>query len=316
MCKLHAWAASLVLFCSFFLCRAQAGTVAADVPQEPAALAPAVTDPASDALSSAELKQAQENLAQVRAQVASGTRPQSDLEQAQERLADAQDEELLARTLYSGRSAQQMTTDDAQTMLAAAQRRVERQAKLVEAGRQEHGRDAAAKLKALRDELDARKRVLQLAEERAAEVRQIAAMADAEQAGDSDGSSAPNELETPMIRYDGDGVFRLRELRSIERSYEDEFHERLPVSAIGETRLHRRLGLNHTGRVDVALNPDGTEGMWLRQYLESRHIPYLAFRCAIRGAATAPHIHIGPESTRLRRARRSASARRTLRALR
>jgi hypothetical protein len=64
--------------------------------------------------------------------------------------------------------------------------------------------------------------------------------------------------------------------------------------------VHRALGFDHTGRIDVALMPDSTEGVWLRRYLESKSIPYYAFRAAIAGKATAAHIHIGPGSTRLR----------------
>jgi hypothetical protein len=76
----------------------------------------------------------------------------------------------------------------------------------------------------------------------------------------------------------------------------------LPISAEGETNLHRALGFDHRGRVDVAINPNASEGMWLRHYLQSLKIPYYAFTRAIRGKATAAHIHIGPGSTRLQNA--------------
>ena len=65
------------------------------------------------------------------------------------------------------------------------------------------------------------------------------------------------------------------------------------------TAVHTALGMDHTGRVDVAVNPDSPEGIWLREYLDARAIPYYAFRVAMAGKATAPHIHIGPGSTRL-----------------
>jgi hypothetical protein len=64
------------------------------------------------------------------------------------------------------------------------------------------------------------------------------------------------------------------------------------------------MGLDHRNRVDVALNPETSEGLWLRQLLEKLHIPYLAFRSAVAGAATAPHIHIGTGSSRLKLASR------------
>jgi hypothetical protein len=69
---------------------------------------------------------------------------------------------------------------------------------------------------------------------------------------------------------------------------------------MGETAVHRALGFDHHGRVDVALYPDTTEGVWLRQYLAQNHIPYIAFRHAVPGKATGAHIHIGPMSTRLK----------------
>ncbi|MGH9585151.1 MAG: hypothetical protein ACRD4O_19710 [Bryobacteraceae bacterium] len=250
------------------------------------------------------MKSAEKNVERVKALAAEGTLAADDLAKANARLADAQDEETLARTLYSGRSAQDMTTEEAQAMIAAARRRVDRQAELVDSQKKLRGKRILprSKFAALEAELETRRRVFQLAEERLNQVQQIAAMANDESAdaGQADGEA----LLTPEIRYDGYGHFHLRELRSIERAYKTEFHERMPVTAIGETRLHRRMGLDHRGRVDVGLNPDCPQGVWLRHYLEKRHIPYLAFRCAIRGAATAAHIHIGPESTRLRRVRR------------
>lgn len=269
---------------------------------------------------------AQKNVERVKTLVAAGDLPPGDLEKAKASLADAQDEETLAKTLYSGQSAQEMTPEESKAMMTAAQRRVDRQVQLVENDRQlrRKGVLPSAKLTAAEAELATRRRVLQLADERAKQVQQIAAMADVESAdaGQSGAEQPGDELLTPEIRYDGYGHFSLRQLRSIRRAYYSEFHERLPVTAIGETRLHRRLGLNHRGRVDVGLNPDCPQGVWLRHYLEARHIPYLAFRCAIRGAATAPHIHIGPESTRLRlvrhyrRVRRHSGAAGTTEALR
>ena len=41
---------------------------------------------------------------------------------------------------------------------------------------------------------------------------------------------------------------------------------------------------------------------WLLAYLQKHDIPYYAFRTALPGRATGPHIHLGPGSTRLRAA--------------
>jgi hypothetical protein len=85
----------------------------------------------------------------------------------------------------------------------------------------------------------------------------------------------------------------------VSAAFEHRFSKPLPVSAMGETAVHRAMGFDHRGRVDVALNPDQPEGLWLRRYLEARRIPYFAFWQAAHGKATGAHIHIGPESTRL-----------------
>jgi hypothetical protein len=100
--------------------------------------------------------------------------------------------------------------------------------------------------------------------------------------------------------YEGSGEFNeRRDLAPLELAFSTKFDRPLPISAEGETEVHRALGLDHRGRVDVAVTPDGPEGTWLRQYLQTSKIPYYAFSRAIPGRATAAHIHIGPGSTRL-----------------
>jgi hypothetical protein len=61
----------------------------------------------------------------------------------------------------------------------------------------------------------------------------------------------------------------------------------------------RESGDDHHNAVDVALHPDSSEGRALINYLQGRGIPFLAFRGAIPGIATGPHIHIGSPSHRL-----------------
>jgi len=56
----------------------------------------------------------------------------------------------------------------------------------------------------------------------------------------------------------------------------------------------------------VGVSPETPEGIWLRRTLEARQIPYIAFRTAVKGSATAPHIHIGTASTRIPRSQRAA----------
>jgi hypothetical protein len=59
------------------------------------------------------------------------------------------------------------------------------------------------------------------------------------------------------------------------------------------------MGWNHRNSVDVGLHPDSAEGSALIAYLQSAGIPFLAFRGAIPGVSTGPHIHIGSPSNRL-----------------
>jgi hypothetical protein len=85
----------------------------------------------------------------------------------------------------------------------------------------------------------------------------------------------------------------------VETANERQFGASLPVSAMGQTAVHRAMGFDHSGRVDVALNPDSAEGEWLRTFLTVKRIPFFVFRQAIPGKATGAHIHIGPVSTHL-----------------
>jgi hypothetical protein len=100
-------------------------------------------------------------------------------------------------------------------------------------------------------------------------------------------------------RFDANGSFTQATLHRVKAAFEARFGKPLPVSAMGETAVHRALGFDHRGRVDVALQPDQPEGVWLRQYLTANGIPFFAFRQAVAGKATGAHIHMGPMSSRL-----------------
>jgi hypothetical protein len=138
-----------------------------------------------------------------------------------------------------------------------------------------------------------------LATERADIVHKLTVMAQTEEAFEQRLATAPATAPEIAERYDGDGVFNPKTFAKVESAFEGHFGKPLPVSAMGETAVHRAMGFDHTGRVDVALNPDQPEGVWLRAYLAENHIPYFAFRQAVPGKATGAHIHLGPQSTRL-----------------
>jgi len=111
--------------------------------------------------------------------------------------------------------------------------------------------------------------------------------------------SHPEWAGKVYTKYEGNGVFTPGELKILETAYISRFAKPLPISAEGETALHRSMGFDHRGRVDVAVTPDQPEGAWLMRYLESKRIPYFAFRAAVPHQATGAHIHVGPGSTKI-----------------
>ncbi|MBV8894906.1 MAG: hypothetical protein JO051_00220 [Acidobacteriaceae bacterium] len=259
-----------------------------------------------NALSASLVQRAKDDVIRIQALVADGTLPKTALDEAKAKLADAEDEEILFETLYSELHTENMTDTQAREMLAAAQRRVDRQQAIVAEKQKllDSGIMARSEVAVFQDELDSRKRVLDLAKNRVQLRNELLQMAEAERALERAAQWGGASLNGVMIRYEGNGLFSLSDLPTISTEFEKHFHSALPVSALGQTLVHQSMGLDHRNRVDVALNPDSSEGVWLRKLLERLHVPYLAFRSAVAGAATAPHIHIGPESTRLKLASR------------
>lgn len=227
--------------------------------------------------------------------VAQGTLPKTALDQAEARLADAEDEQTLADTLYSAMRLQEMNGAQATAMIAAAERRVQREEQLLEARQKllDMGIISQAELAGVKNELNARTTVADLARDRVRLLDELRQMAATEQR-----MELPT-VKNSMIRYEGSTTFKLSDLAVIQKDFKMHFNRELPVSAMGQTMVHQSLGLDHRNKVDVALNPEQSEGLWLRHYLEKLHLPYLAFRSAVAGAATAPHIHIGTGSSRL-----------------
>ena len=101
------------------------------------------------------------------------------------------------------------------------------------------------------------------------------------------------------IRSGGAAGWTLAQASLVQNFFSSTFGRALPVSAYGQSGTHNRMGLNHSNSVDVAVHPDSAEGRALIAYLRSNGIPFLAFRSAVPGAATGPHIHIGYPSHRI-----------------
>jgi hypothetical protein len=247
-----------------------------------------------------EVIRAKAAIEKMRALVAAGALPRNQLEKAEDQMADAEDAAFLRKTIYGT----DLTAEQADEMIAAAGRRLTRREKAFDEARKlvDSGVAAEVSLSSSMDELRMAKKEYDLAESRAALVRQLAEMARAEEALEAhpavrDSATGESALAE---RYNGDAAFGPGVFETIDQAFERRFGKPLPVSANGETAVHRALGFDHRGRVDVAIYPDTPEGIWLREYLKERRIPFFAFRAAIPGKATGAHIHIGPESTRLK----------------
>jgi NACalpha-BTF3-like transcription factor len=109
-----------------------------------------------------------------------------------------------------------------------------------------------------------------------------------------------------LIRHNGTIDWSLAEAGKIGQFFLERFGRALPVSAMGQSTTHKRMGLDHRDAMDVALSPDSEEGRSLMAYLRNAGIPFIAFRHKLRGWATGAHIHIGRPSLRGERVKQSA----------
>jgi hypothetical protein len=245
-----------------------------------------------------EVVRAKSGIDRLRSLVESGVLPRAQLEKAEAAVADAQDAAILRKTLYGS----ELTEAQADDMVAAAQRRVARRQAAYDEGKKlvDSGVASVLSLTGLLEDLDLARKERDLAESRARLTSELTRMAQAEEALDTELANAPEEAREFADHYEGDGTFNMVTFARVESDFEKEFGKPLPISAMGETAVHRSLGFDHRGRVDVAIHPDQAEGRWLLEYLVDHHIPYFAFRHAVPGRATGAHIHIGPMSTRIR----------------
>jgi hypothetical protein len=101
-----------------------------------------------------------------------------------------------------------------------------------------------------------------------------------------------------FIRYNGAGPWVLSQAGRIETFFQQTFKRPLPIAVFGQGAIHNQWHLDHRNAMDISLNPDGPEGQALLEYLRANGIPFSAFRGAIPGVATGPHIHVGLPSHR------------------
>ena len=223
--------------------------------------------------------------------VRAGALPKRALVEAQTERLKRGYRETLSRTLLS----ETLEKGELRTMLDAADGlvRIAREKLNIVMARVEAGVIPLRHLQVAKDELAGAERQAELANTRADLIRQMERMVMAE--------TYLEELEGEDLayRFEGFDEYELEMLEEIGDMYRYTFGSSPPVSADGDTDLHRSLGLDHTGRIDVALHPDSDEGLFLTYMLESLGIPYIAFRSAVPGQSTGPHIHVGPPSDRI-----------------
>ena len=101
-----------------------------------------------------------------------------------------------------------------------------------------------------------------------------------------------------FIRYTGAGSWALSQSDKLQTFFQQTFKRPLPIAVFGQGPIHNRWHLDHRNAMDVSLHPDGAEGQALIDFMRRNGIPFSAFRGAIPGVATGPHIHIGRPSHR------------------
>jgi hypothetical protein len=208
----------------------------------------------------------------------------------EDRLADGADAEILASVGEN----KDLTEDESNAVLTAAGRRFIRRKMAFERVQREvdAGRTPAARLEPIRREMASARRIYDLAESLGRRTRILMSLARAERI-----DTAPSLISGLADRHTGThATVSPDDLAEIQRAFEAEFRKPLPVSANGASAVHRALGFDHAGRVDVAVSPEGSQGVWLRRYLIGRGFSYFAFRSAVSGQSTGAHIHIGAAS--------------------
>ncbi len=160
--------------------------------------------------------------------------------------------------------------------------------------------NAEALLAGLRTNLETLKKNIADSEQMIADLRKAEEMAKAKPLlASARSTSTRSFLKPTILRYGGQGGWSLNGLTAVQSFFSSNFGQVLPVSALGQSPTHNRLGYDHRNSVDVALHPDSVPGKALIGFLQSQGIPYLAFRAAVPGVATGPHIHIGSPSHRI-----------------
>jgi hypothetical protein len=162
-----------------------------------------------------------------------------------------------------------------------------------------------------KSQVEENERALAAAKEKVAETQKQMTSADEQIAGVLIETAADEQIAKDLrlarqglvrtaafTRFTGGPGWNLSEAWKVQRFFSDTFKKQLPIAVFGQGAIHERWRLDHRNAMDIQLHPDGVEGRALLDFLQKNGIPYLAFRSAIPGTATGPHIHIGRPSHR------------------
>jgi hypothetical protein len=209
-------------------------------------------------------------------------------------LDDEADRELVRSLLES----KDLTEDQSNALVRAAGRRYMRRKQAFATARQavDAGKAAAGVLEPLRQDMDSARKVCDVAESLGRRTQDMAATAQADWELERRLAYIPSTMVGLAERFDGVSEFTEKDLGTMEQAFLTHFGKPMPISARGDSAVHRTMGFDHRGRFDVAVSPSQPEGVWVRRYLTEKHVTFFAFRSAVPGRATGAHIHIGPAS--------------------
>jgi hypothetical protein len=210
----------------------------------------------------------------------------------EDRTADEYDAELVRNALNS----QHLTDADTAAMVGAAGRRYMRR-KIAYTTALQAGKSTPEAMDSLRKDMEQARRVCDTTESFGRRTDTATLQADMEL--ERRLAFLPSSLGGLAEHHDGRLSFTDADLNQLEHEFLGTFGRPLPVSARGDSAVHRAMGFDHRGRTDVAVSPDTTEGVWVRRYLTAKGVSFFAFRSAVAGKATGAHIHIGPASGKL-----------------
>jgi hypothetical protein len=100
-----------------------------------------------------------------------------------------------------------------------------------------------------------------------------------------------------VMRYSGTGVWEITQASQVRGFFSSKFGRQLPISALGQSNTHNRLGFDHRNSVDVAVHPDSAEGKALIEYLRNSGIPFHSVAIQCRNRAYSHRIRVNKTLT-------------------